>query len=150
MKNPLKKPGFCEKITFTATGRPNKPSKPYYDKKAEKYCTSTTDPDGDDLYYLFDWDDGSNSGWLGPYASGETACKSHSWSKGGTYYIKVKAKDVNDQESDWSEPLKITPQSKIKSVPHIVLFLQKIIDRFPLLVKILQLIFFEKLLKYKE
>ena len=31
------------------------------------YTTKTTDPDGDKLYYLFDWGDGEVSGWLGPY-----------------------------------------------------------------------------------
>lgn len=38
---------------------------------------STTDPDGDQLYYLFDWDAGSDSGWVGPKNSGETASRLH-------------------------------------------------------------------------
>jgi len=37
------------------------------------YSTSTTDPNNYDLYYLFDWGDGTFSIWLGPYASGKNA-----------------------------------------------------------------------------
>ena len=72
------------------------------------YKASTTDPDGDDVYYWFDWDDGTNSGWLGPYGSGATCEASHSWGEGGVYLIKVKAKDSpGDNPSDWSAPVTI-------------------------------------------
>lgn len=37
------------------------------------YTTSTTDPESDKIYYLFDWGDGSTSGWVGPFNSGATA-----------------------------------------------------------------------------
>jgi hypothetical protein len=56
---------------------------------------NATDPDGDAVYYYFDWGDGGNSGWLGPYASGASGCKDHSYSSEGTYTIKAKAKDNN-------------------------------------------------------
>jgi len=69
------------------------------------FSTATTDPNGDQVYYWFDWGDGSNSGWLGPYTSGLTIASTHSWSELGTYYVKVKAKDINGATSDWSEPL---------------------------------------------
>jgi hypothetical protein len=52
-----------------------------------------TDPDGDDLFYLWEWGDGDSSGWLGPYASGQPVVASHAWSKEGTYTILVRAKD---------------------------------------------------------
>jgi hypothetical protein len=69
------------------------------------FSTAATDPNGDQVYYWFDWGDGSNSGWLGPYTSGLTIASTHSWSELGTYYVKVKAKDVNGATSDWSEIL---------------------------------------------
>ena len=69
------------------------------------FTTHTTDPDGDDVYYLFDWDDGTDSGWLGPYNSGDTAEASHAWTNEGIYDVRVKAKDVNGAESGWSDPL---------------------------------------------
>jgi len=72
-----------------------------------KYKSTTTDPDNDRIYLLFDWGDGSSSGWLGPYNSGEKINAIHNWSQNGTYLIKTKAKDVNGTISDWSDTIKI-------------------------------------------
>jgi len=71
------------------------------------YTITTTDPDGDQIYYLFDWGDGSNSGWVGPYNNGNISI-SHKWKKQGVYEIKAKAKDENNVESEWSDPLVIS------------------------------------------
>ena len=57
------------------------------------FSAVTTDPDGDDLYYLFDWGDGHDSGWLGPFTSGDTATESYAWDASGSYDITVVAKD---------------------------------------------------------
>ena len=72
------------------------------------YSAITTDPEGNDISYWFDWDDGTNSGWIGPYSSGQTVTASHSWSKTGTYDVKVKAKDTVGDESGWSPTLPVT------------------------------------------
>jgi len=72
------------------------------------YTTSTTDPDGDQLFYFFDWGDSTDSGWVGPYNSGDTAEANHTWIKKGSYNIKVKAKDINGAESPWSDSLTIS------------------------------------------
>lgn len=71
------------------------------------FTTSTTDEDGGDLYYFFDWGDNTNSGWIGTYASGAQASAQHIWSAEGTYQVKVKAKDRSGHESDWSDPASI-------------------------------------------
>ncbi|MBE3121160.1 MAG: PKD domain-containing protein [Thermoplasmata archaeon] len=71
------------------------------------YTTSATDIDGDQVFYLFDWGDGTTSGWIGPYDSGTNGSASHTWAKGG-YQIKAKAKDIHGVESDWSPSLPIT------------------------------------------
>jgi hypothetical protein len=73
------------------------------------FCTDAiTDLEGDSLYCLWDWGDGSNSGWLGPYASGETMCASHMWTQPGVYCIMLKLKDSYGMESEWSDPFCIT------------------------------------------
>ncbi len=77
------------------------PCHPYY------FSSYTTDPEGEDIYYFFDWGDGTNSDWLGPYNSGDTCIASNSWPDPGIYAVKVKAKDINDRESDWSDPLTV-------------------------------------------
>jgi hypothetical protein len=66
------------------------------------FSAITEDPQGDNVSYLFDWGDGTDSGWLGPYPSGTEQSASHSWDNEGDYDIKVKAKDENGAESDWS------------------------------------------------
>ena len=114
-------------VTLNAPYKPEKPTGPLNGKVGEEYTyiSLTTDPQGDDIYYLFDWDDGTDSGWLGPYPSGNTAEASHTWTSQDTYNIKVKAKDTNGYESDWSDPLPITmPRSRMVNG-----FLAKLIER---------------------
>jgi len=82
------------------------------------FNSSTTDPEGDDIYYLFDWGDGNNSEWQGPYASGATGSASHTWTKGGDYEIRVKAHDGR-RESNWSEALIITIENDPPDAPSI-------------------------------
>jgi uncharacterized protein DUF1566/PKD domain-containing protein len=69
------------------------------------YSTSTTDVDGDDVYYMLDWGNGDLSEWFGPYASGEEIEADYSWVEPGTYNVRAKAKDTEDAESSWSEAL---------------------------------------------
>jgi len=79
------------------------------------YITSTTDPEGHDVFYMWDWGD-ETTGWIGPYASGDLVTESHMWSIPGNYGITVKAKDDPDGdgdpsdglESNWSDPLQVT------------------------------------------
>jgi hypothetical protein len=67
------------------------------------FSSTTTEPEGEDVYYMFDWGDGNLSDWVGPYASGETGEASHTWVELGDYEIKAIAKDVNGVKSNWSE-----------------------------------------------
>jgi hypothetical protein len=73
-----------------------------------KYTVSSTDPDGDDIFYFIDWDDGDTSGWIGPYPSGEISKINHTWDSKGEYYIKAKAKDIYNDESFWTDSYKVT------------------------------------------
>ena len=72
------------------------------------FTAVTTDPDGDELYYLFDFGDESISEWIGPISSGIECVVTHSWTKKGSYEIKVKAKDSTGLMSEWSEPTPIS------------------------------------------
>ncbi len=71
-------------------------------RRQQTYNLSADDPQADDVSLFVDWDDGSDSGWLGPYASGEEIAVSHSWSRRGDYTIRVQAKDSGGHESMWS------------------------------------------------
>jgi hypothetical protein len=98
-----------------APAKPTRPSGPTNAKIGEEhiYKTSSTISTGGDLYYLFDWGDDTNSGWVGPFESGTEAEASHSWEKQGDYEIRVKAKNINDVQSEWSDPLPVSmPKNK--------------------------------------
>ncbi|GAG13179.1 unnamed protein product, partial [marine sediment metagenome] len=71
------------------------------------FFTSTTDPEGEQVSYLWDWDDNTSSDWLGPFDSGVTVSTFHSWAEAGEYEIRVKAKDTHSAKSDWSDSLTI-------------------------------------------
>jgi len=121
---------------------PNKPTitGPSSGKKREtyNYYFQTTDPDDDDIYYWVDWGDDSNTGWLGPYDSGEEITRSHSWSKNGFYNIICKAKDINDEESNWAILEVSMPKDKPINTPFLQ-FLENHPHLFPLLRQILGL-----------
>jgi VCBS repeat-containing protein len=92
---------------------PEKPEKPSGETQGTvgeeyAYTTSTTDENNDQTYYYFSWGDGTTSGWIGPYESGEIVEEYHTWSKRGNYEIKVKAMDEHGQVSEWSDPLPIS------------------------------------------
>jgi len=67
-----------------------------------EFSTFTVDPNGDAVYYLWDWDDNTESNWRGPYSSGETCVATHTWEHLGSYKVKVKAKDY-ELQSGWSK-----------------------------------------------
>ena len=78
-----------------------------------------SDPDGDDLYIMIDYGDGEVTDWMGPYESGETVAINHEWGEPGTYYIRVKAKDIHGAESPWSDPFEIIIENTPPEVPEI-------------------------------
>lgn len=93
------------------------------------FSSFSSDLDGDTLFYKFDWGDGTDSGWLGPYPSGQTVSSSKSWSSKGNYTIKVQARDTSFELSPWSDPLPITmPYSFDRPMQKI---LDWLIERFP-------------------
>jgi hypothetical protein len=122
--------------SFTTEKQPNPPNKPNTPDGPARgkpgisysYQTSTTDPDNDQLYYMWDWADGTTLTWDGPYDSGQIVAASHIWSTKGSYSIKIKAKDTTGAESVWSDPLPITLPY---SYNPMLQFLERLFERFP-------------------
>ena len=73
-----------------------------------KIMVGAITPDGGQIYYKFNWGDGTESEWLGPYNSGDNVEESHTWNSRGSFEIKVKAKDIHGKESVWSDPILIS------------------------------------------
>jgi hypothetical protein len=86
--------------------------------KRYEYTFSSTDPEGNDVYYYIDWGDDSFEEWLGPFNSGTECASSHIWYEEGIYKIKAKARDVFGEESIWGELTVSIPKYKSTSLFH--------------------------------
>jgi hypothetical protein len=72
------------------------------------------DPDGDNMTYIVDWDDGETI--EGHIESGEGFTLSHIWNKTGNFTIKAKLTDEFGAEGEWGELSIIIPRNKINNV----------------------------------
>ena len=101
---------FCFKTYSGTQPPPNTPSTPSGPSNlivnTEGYfTTSATDPDGDQVQYMFDWDAGGShlySDWTGLMNSGTIGGMYNSWNTIGTYVVKARARDSNGAMSGWS------------------------------------------------
>jgi len=75
-------------------------------------------PEGIIVFFLIDWGDGNNTGWIGPYWSFDFVTLTHSWSEKGTYIIKAKAKDFC-REGDWTTSTMIVVENEAPTAPDI-------------------------------
>jgi len=71
-------------IVIVTGGENFPPNKPTLDGPSSvktgiaiRYTAVTTDPEGDNIQYYFDWGDGTNTGWLSEVASGTISHQSH-------------------------------------------------------------------------
>ena len=96
------------------------------------YTIITTDSEMDEVMYFVDWDDTTNSSWIGPYPSGDSITVSHTFTEKGTYTIKVKARDTYNAESEWG-----TLQVTMPKPLSYTMFL-RFLDRFPFLFQLVQ------------
>jgi PKD repeat protein len=89
-------------------GKPEKPTGPVDGVTGESYSysTVTSDREGDELYYMFDWGDNSDMEWVGPFESGEEITVDHIWENKGSFSVRVRAKD-DSGASEWSDSLAV-------------------------------------------
>ncbi len=95
-------------------------------EKTYDYTFTSTSPIGNNIYYQIEWGDGTNTGWLGPYNSGELIIVNHSWSEKGTYIIRARAKDTDNRWGPWGNLSVTMPYEP----PHFRL-LEWLLERFP-------------------
>jgi len=95
------------------------------------FSVAYTEPSEYDVYYMWDWGDGNMSEWLGPYNSSEPANASYNWSRNETFDVRVKAKNIYEEESGWSyiHSISISKQLFLKNIlPGFVYFRLGIFD----------------------
>jgi hypothetical protein len=101
-----------------------------------EFTVVTTDPDNQDVYYDIFWGN-AGSGDVGPFPSGEEQIFEHTWTKIGTWTIKVKAGDTRDEWSEYAEfKVRIGRSRSAEYNPF-----QQIFQQFPNIYQIFRLLF---------
>jgi len=97
-------------------------------KVQHNYTLNALDPNGHDVYYYVDWGDTTNSGWVGPFASGVDIIINHTWTKKGTYIVTAKAKDTYGLEGPTATLEVSMPTSY--NIP-LYWFMARLLEKFP-------------------
>ena len=136
-------PSLFEPINNQPPEKPDNPIGPISGRIKTEYVyeTNTIDPDNDynQIYYKWDFGDGTQSYWIlnkEPYF-GKIL---HTWKKTGNYDVRVKARDIYGCESEWSDPLTVA-MPKNKAINPLILFLERLSERFPVMEQILHQIY---------
>ncbi len=107
------------------------------------YTIVSIDPDGERIFYFYNWDDGTPMEWIGPCESGEEVVVNHTWDEQGTYTIKVMAVNENNAKSDWATLEVTMPRNKDRIINRPILnFLQEYPNLFPILRQLLQRLYY--------
>ncbi len=106
--------------------------------KEYEYSFTTIDPEGDDVCYYVKWGDGSVDDWIGPYESNEVVKLNHMWSGQGNYTIRARARDIHNVMGEWGTLEIAMPKNKQSINPLIIYVLERIIEHFPFLERLLQ------------
>lgn len=64
------------------------------------FTASTSDDEGKEYYWYFDWGNEETTGWLGPFQSGEEVTETNEWADKDNFEIRVKYKE-DGIESEW-------------------------------------------------
>ena len=107
-----------------------------------KYTAVGTDIESDNLYYKWDFGDGSSQYWTKyTLPSGDEGNGWQNFNEEGTYNIRVKTKDTYGTESEWSDPYTVTmPRARdINNYNLIARLLERFPNAFQLLQKLLGL-----------
>jgi len=123
---------------------PSVPELIYYSKEVSigqscYFVVKSEDQNADKIQYGFDWnEDDEVDEWTDYYLSGEQLNITHIWNEQGNYNVKIKARDIHQEESEWSDPVGvIMPKPKVKTITNFESYLAE----FPILYKLYKLIF---------
>lgn len=67
----------------------------------------TIDPEDQVVTYWLEWGDTTTPRWSYFFPSGETIPRTHIYYDVGTYHVRVKARDIDRHESEWSDTFRL-------------------------------------------
>ncbi|KYK31694.1 MAG: hypothetical protein AYK22_07820 [Thermoplasmatales archaeon SG8-52-3] len=100
------------------------------------YSFTSSDPDGDDIYYHLCWGDKEIIYIYGPYPSGEKLILPYNWSDNGVFIITCWARDTNNDTSEISTLEVSIPRNKF----FLNTYLQLYFKQYPMLERLICLI----------
>lgn len=124
----INEPPEAPTITGPNCGKPN---------TEYEFSFNATDPDDDPVMYIIDWGD-NDTEWTEYGDSGEEIPLKHTWNLEGTYTIKAKAKDINGEESGWSDLEVTMPKNKMMQSPFWKMLFERFPNMFPILRQLLR------------
>ena len=120
-------PSMLGTVTVTGPNQPpNTPTEPAGPGtrnvgQSGSYSSMTTDPNGDQVQYRFDWNaTGSHdiSVWSTLVPSGQSVSMSHAWAVAGTYVVEAQARDSIGAMSNWSIGLTVVVSTSGNTPPN--------------------------------
>jgi len=101
-----------------------------------EYTFRVIDPDNNPISWYIEWGDGKHTGWTTERASNEKCYYGHKWDEEDNYTIRVKARDVLGEESDWAYLEVTMPKNQQASN----MWYMRWLERFPILNQIVNLL----------
>ncbi len=95
---------FSDNLPPLQPGTPTGPTQGYANVQYT-FSATTTDPNADNISYMWSWGDGSSSNWSEYVPSGSVINASHIWDAPGNYSVMVRARDVLGLVTNWSSGL---------------------------------------------
>jgi len=126
-------------FVLVANHHPDEPSifGPVEGKVGEEYefVFSAEDPDGDNVSFYIEWQDGTSTGWTDYYSSGENVKVKHVWNRIDQYLLRCKAKDIYGDESNWTiSPIRVSKNKPfIFNSPLLIWLAERFPNFFPIL-----------------
>ena len=98
---------FCASAFVGCARKPMTPARPWADVPNDSlvFFTTSTEPGGLKVCYIFDWGDGSTT-TTEYFASGDTGYCSHEFADTRVRYVRARARNENGVASGWSPSLR--------------------------------------------
>ena len=117
-------------FVLTSNHPPNKPEITgpvlIHSPGPHEYTFKAIDPDGDDLFYEINWDDGTYEEWFGPYPSGKEITRNHTFILLLHKQVGIRAKDIHGAIGEWTNLTIVISRTQQMTNPLILRFFERL------------------------